>query len=37
MLSAADDNLKNNCRELWQEAHELTLIFAKITKTESKN
>ena len=32
MIAAADENLKNECRVLWQEAHELTLIFAKISK-----
>jgi len=37
MIAATDVGLKDECRKLWQEAHELTLIFAKITKGESKN
>jgi four helix bundle protein len=32
MISTADDNQKEKCRKFWQEAHELTLIFAKISK-----
>lgn len=30
MLAAANPNQKNNCRTLWQEAHELALIFSAI-------
>ncbi len=30
MLAKAADELKNECREFWQEAQELTLIFSKI-------
>ena len=30
MIATADDNLKDRCRELWQEAHELALIFSSI-------
>ena len=30
ILATADTNLKTECRRLWQEAHELTLIFSKI-------
>lgn len=30
MLAQAEDSLKDECRELWQEAHELTLIFSTI-------
>lgn len=30
MLANATDELKNECRELWQEAKELTLIFSTI-------
>jgi four helix bundle protein len=32
MLAAAVPEQKNKCREFWQEAHELTLIFAKISR-----
>lgn len=32
MISIAEEETKEKCRELWQEAHELTLIFAKISK-----
>jgi len=30
MLSKAEEELKVECRKLWQEAQELTLIFSKI-------
>lgn len=30
ILAKADESLKSECRRLWQEAHELTLIFSKI-------
>ncbi len=30
MLAKATDSLKEECRQLWQEAQELTLIFSKI-------
>ena len=30
MVAAADANLKVEARELWQEVHELTLIFSRI-------
>jgi len=30
MLSRAVDELKDECQSLWQEGHELTLIFSKI-------
>lgn len=30
MLIKADDKLDNDCKNLWKEAHELTLIFSKI-------
>jgi len=33
MISTADETHKEKCRELWKEAHELTLIFAKISKS----
>lgn len=35
MLAKAEDNLKEECRELWKEAHELTLIFSKIARSSS--
>lgn len=30
LLAKAEESLKEECRGLWQEAHELTLIFSKI-------
>jgi len=33
MLAVALPEKKKECKELWQEAHELTLIFAKITRS----
>lgn len=33
MISIADEGQKEKCRQLWKEAHELTLIFAKISKS----
>lgn len=33
MISIAEENQKEICRELWKEAHELTLIFAKISQS----
>lgn len=37
MIAVAETKEKDSCRKLWKEAHELTLIFAKITKScESK-
>jgi len=33
MISVAEDEKKDSCRTLWQECHELTLIFAKISKS----
>jgi len=30
LLARADENLAEKCRELWKEAHELTLILSKI-------
>ncbi len=32
LLAKTDDSLKNDCRVLWQEAQELTLIFSKIAR-----
>jgi hypothetical protein len=38
MLSVSNGELKGECRKLWKEAHELTLIFAKISDScEIKN
>lgn len=36
MLAKAEDKLVDDCRKLWKEAHELTLIFSKIFHS-SKN
>lgn len=33
MISTAIPEIKEECRNLWKEAHELTLIFAKISKS----
>ncbi len=33
MISRANPDKKEECRKLWKEAHELTLIFVKITKS----
>ena len=33
MIAKANPKSAEKCRELWQEAHELTLIFAKISKS----
>ncbi len=35
MIAAANPQLKEKCRELWQEAHELCLIFSAILKKKS--
>ena len=32
MLAVAADDKKDECKNHWKEAHELTLIFAKISK-----
>ena len=37
MMSSATPELKAEANELWKEAHELTLIFQKITMTINKN
>lgn len=36
MISGANSEKKDECRKLWKEAHELTLIFAKISKSCEK-
>lgn len=36
MISTAEEKQKEKCRELWKEAHELTLIFAKISNSCNK-
>ncbi len=33
MIAKAREEEKDVCKKLWREAHELTLIFAKISKT----
>ena len=33
MISAAISDKKDECRKFWKEAHELTLIFAKISNS----
>jgi len=33
MIAVAESKKKEECRKLWKEAHELTLIFAKISKS----
>lgn len=33
MISKANPDKKADCKKLWKEAHELTLIFAKISKS----
>ncbi len=35
MIAKADNKQADKCRELWQEAQELTLIFSKIAKSSS--
>ena len=37
MMAKADESNIVKCRELWQKAHEITLIFAKIAKNKLKN
>lgn len=36
MLAAANGETKQECRELWQEAHELVLIFSSIINSFKK-
>lgn len=36
MISVAAPSVLDECRKYWQEAHELTLIFAKISRTCGK-
>ncbi|MBI5766005.1 four helix bundle protein [Candidatus Falkowbacteria bacterium] len=33
MIAVANPDKKEECRKLWSEAHELTLIFSKISKS----
>ena len=35
MLASIFENRKDEIRKFWQEAHELTLIFAKISKSKN--
>lgn len=37
MLAKALPNLKDNCKTIWQECQELTLIFSKIAQTSKSN
>lgn len=37
MISAAAPEIREKCRDLWKEAHQLTLIFAKISKSCKDN
>ncbi|MDD4902578.1 MAG: four helix bundle protein [Patescibacteria group bacterium] len=37
MIAAANPEKKDKCRIIWQEAHELTLIFATISRKPVKN
>ena len=32
MMAVADDSVRSECRTMWQEAHELTMIFSAILK-----
>lgn len=36
MIAKANTDKKEECRKLWQEAHEITLIFSKISQTCDK-
>ena len=36
MLATASPDRKDKCRELWKEAHELTLIFSSIINSKKK-
>ncbi|PCI21276.1 four helix bundle protein [Candidatus Wolfebacteria bacterium] len=36
MIVKANEDKKDECKKLWKEAHELTLIFAKITKSSKE-
>ena len=37
LLSKSSNELSNDCRVLWKECHEFTLIFSKITGTMRSN
>lgn len=37
MISHANNDLSMDCRKLWKEAHQLTLIFSKIIKSTSES
>ncbi len=36
MMANASPDRKQECRKLWEESHELTLIFAKISKSSNE-
>jgi four helix bundle protein len=35
MIARANPTIKDDCKKLWQEANELTMIFSKIVVTSS--
>jgi len=37
LIAKANPDKEDECRKLWKESHELTLIFSKIAATASKN
>lgn len=37
LIAKANPDKESECKKLWNEAHELTLIFSKIAATVSKN
>jgi four helix bundle protein len=37
LIARTNSEKENECRKLWKESHELTLIFSKIAATASKN
>lgn len=37
MIAVANSNKKERCRELWKEAHELTLIFSAINRPKNND
>jgi hypothetical protein len=36
MIATANENKKKECRKLWQEAQELSLIFSAIIRSNKK-
>lgn len=37
LIATADSSKKEECQDFWKEAHALTLIFAKISKSCAEN